>query len=102
MNPAWFANHPDDDPHLDRPHLVCPTCGCSQVNLVGHDFNSQDDDPTLLPERELTIELQGACGHFWMIFFGDFGCETTIDVVGEPKPRHPRHLRRTSTDKRWK
>jgi hypothetical protein len=102
MNPVWFADHPDDDPEKDRPHLVCPTCGCPQITLVGHGCDSQEDNPNLIPERELTIEFVGACGHFWMIFLGDFGCETTIDVVGEPKKRHPHQKRRASSDKHWK
>lgn len=100
--PTWLANHPDDNPEDDRPHLVCPTCGCPQINLVGHGCSSKDEDPKLAPERELTIECMGACGHFWMIFLGDFGDETIIDVVGTPKPRRPRATRRISSDQRWK
>jgi|SRR5882724_927891 len=99
--PSWFAYDADDDPERDCPHLICPTCGCPDIALAGHDYLGEDD-PAPIPTRELRVELIGACGHFWMIFLSDFGDETLLDVVADPGRKRPRNPRRVSTDRRWK
>jgi len=102
MAQTWFENHPDNDPTRNCTHLICPTCGCPNISLVGYDFTTQDDDPDLEPDHELTVEFTGACGHLWMLFLGDFGDEVMLDIQAERAPLHPRKVRRTSTDRHWK
>jgi|SRR5882724_5521708 len=100
--PSWFAYDADDDPERDCPHLVCPTCGCPDIALVGHAFVTRADEPDLVSEHDLRIEFIGACDHFWMIFLGDMGGHTLLDIVAAPRPKRPRMHRRISTDRRWK
>ena len=51
------------------------------------DVTSQEEDPELNPDRELTIEFSGACGHLWMILLGDFAMKQPLMSWEKPKRR---------------
>lgn len=103
MQQPWFQHDPDDDPDKPLlPHLVCPTCGCPNINMIGHSYATKESSPDLLPHQQISIHLAGACGHTFMIFLADFGDETLLDIVSAPSKLRPRRYRRLSVDRRWK
>lgn len=78
---------------LDQPALKCPVCGFRFAHVRGafrHDARS-----TWASYGNASVEIEGECGHNWLIVFNDHKGEVYLETLVLPDdPDNTHHARK--------